>query len=188
MPLTTVEGHPPGTAPHHPRGMQPPTGHASQRNSAGHPHPHTRANSTWVAHPDSPPRGRAAGGGTAPEVRRPSQRRKAPPPRGTHSRPPPKRAMTAHKSARCGAGAGSPCPHQPHQGKTGRGMLAARPKKRAAGGGTAPDTRRPSQRWEATSLGRPPTTPAARITSQGVQAKGTVLDPHTRTPAPTARG
>ena len=34
----------------------------------------------------------------------------------------------------------------------------------------------------------PPTTPAARSPHQGMQAKGTVFGPHTRTPTPTARG
>ena len=74
----------PGTASHHPRGMQPPAGHASQRDSARPPHPYTRAHSTWVADSDSPPRGRAARGGRAPELRRFSQPRTAPPP-GTPS-------------------------------------------------------------------------------------------------------
>ena len=78
---------PPGMAPHHPRGTQPPTVHASKGDSAGPPHPHTRAHSTWVADPDSPLRGRAPGGGTAAEFRRPSQQRKAPP-SGTPSRHP----------------------------------------------------------------------------------------------------
>ena len=64
--------------------------------------------------------------------------------------PPPQRAMPARKGARCGAGAGSPRPPRPHPGHTGRGTPAARPSRRAAGGGTAPDTRRPSQRWQAT--------------------------------------
>ena len=41
----------------------------------------------WVGDPDSPPRGRAVGGGRAPEFRRPSQRQKAPPP-GAPSRHP----------------------------------------------------------------------------------------------------
>ena len=36
-----MDGHPPGTAPHHPRGMHPPTGHASQEDSAGPPRPRT---------------------------------------------------------------------------------------------------------------------------------------------------
>ena len=54
-----------GTAPHHPRGAQP---------------PHARAHSTWVADPNSPPSGRAVGGGGAPDPRGPSQQWKAPPP------------------------------------------------------------------------------------------------------------
>ena len=43
------------------------------------PHPHTRAHGMWVTDPNSTPRGRAVGGGGAPDHRRPSQRRKAPP-------------------------------------------------------------------------------------------------------------
>ena len=78
--LATVGGHPsPGTGPHQPRGTQPPTGHARQGDSAGPPSPHSRADSTWVTDPDSPPGGRAVGEGRAPEFRRPSHWRKAPP-------------------------------------------------------------------------------------------------------------
>ena len=74
--------------------------------------------------------------------------------------PPPQQATRARKGARCGAGAGSPRPHRPHPGHTGRGTLAARSRGRAAGGGTAPDTRRPSQRWQANPPGDgPPPTP-----------------------------
>ena len=76
--------------------------------------------------------------------------------------PPPQRAKPARKGARCGAGAGSPRPHGRHP-HTGRGTPAAHPRGRAAGGGTAPDPRRPSQRWQATTPGDgPPTIPAAR--------------------------
>ena len=64
---------PPGTAPHNPRGTQPPQGMQAKGDSVGPPHPHTRAHSTWVADPNSPPSGRAVGGGTAPDLRRPSQ-------------------------------------------------------------------------------------------------------------------
>ena len=78
---------PPGTAPLQPPRHAAPTGHASQGDSVGPPHPHTRAHSTWVADPNSPPSGRAVGGGTAPDVRRPSQWWKAPPP-GTPFRHP----------------------------------------------------------------------------------------------------
>ena len=77
--------------------------------------------------------------------------------------PPPQRATPARKGARCGTGAGSPRPHRPHPEHTGRGTPAARPRGRAVGGGTAPDTRRPSQQWQATPpRGRPPTIHAAR--------------------------
>ena len=102
--------------------------------------------------------------------------------------PPPQRATPARKGARCGAGAGSPRPHRPHPGHTGRGTLAARSRGWAAGGGTAPDTRRPSQRWQATPPGTAPYQPSGMQPPQGVQAKGTVLGSHTHTPAPTARG
>ena len=73
--------------------------------------------------------------------------------------PPPQRAAPARKGARFGVGAGSLRPHRRHPGHAGRGTPAARPRGRTAGGGTAPDTRRPSQQWQATPPGdgSPPT-------------------------------
>ena len=71
---------PPGDGPPPPQRHAAPTGHAGQGDSVGPRHPHTRAHSTWVADTNSPPSGRAAGGGGAPDLRRPSQRWKAPPP------------------------------------------------------------------------------------------------------------
>ena len=68
---------PPGGGPPLPPRHAAPTGHASQGDSAGPPHPHTRAHSTWRADPDSPPGGRALGGGGAPDLRCPSRRQKA---------------------------------------------------------------------------------------------------------------
>ena len=126
-------------------------------------------------------RGRAAGGGTAPDTRRLSQRWKAPPP-GDALPPPPQRATPARKGARWGAGAGFTRPHRPHPGHTGRGTLAVRSRGRAAGGGTAPDTRRPSQRWKAPP---PPGTPFRHPHSEQrrparVHAVGPVLSPHAR--------
>ena len=319
---------PPGDGPPPPPRHAAPTGHAGQGDSVGPPHPHTRAHSTWVADPDSPPSGRAVGGGTAPDLRRPSQWWKAPPgppgtpfrhphseqrrparahavgpvlgphtrtdrtgdtrvaepwlpapedgrpgegqrltPDGPHNggRPPPpgtaphhprgtqpprgmqakgtvlgphthtpvptargwrtptarpvggrsgegqrltsdaphnggrhppgdalpptpQRATPARKGARCGAGAGSPHPHRPHPEHTGRATLAAGSRGQAAGGGTAPDTRRPSQRWQATPPGTAPHHPCGTQPPQGMHAKETVLGPHTHTPVPTARG
>ena len=95
--------------------------------------------------------------------------------------PPPQRATPARKGARCGAGAGSTRPHQPRPGHAGRGTLAARSRGRAAGGGTAPDTRRPSQRWKAP----PPGTPFRHPHSEQRQparahAVGPMLGPHAR--------
>ena len=99
--------------------------------------------------------------------------------------PPPQRATPARKGARCEAGAGSPRPHRPHPGHTGRGTLAARSRGRAAGGGTAPDTRRPSQRWQTTPpRGRPPTTPAARSPHRACTPRGQCWAPTPTHPRP----
>ena len=101
--------------------------------------------------------------------------------------PPPQRATPACKGARCGAAAGSPSPHRPHPGHTGRGTLAACPRGRAAGGGTAPDTRRPSQRWQATPPGDGPPPAPRHAAPTGHAAKGTVMGLNTHTPSPAAR-
>ena len=173
---------PPGTAPNHPRGTQLPQGMQAKGTVLG-PHTHTPApEGTWVADPNSPPSGQAVGGGTAPDLRRPSQWWKTPPP-GDALPPPPQRATPARKGARCGAGAGSPRPHRPHPGHTGRGTLAARSRGRAVGGGTAPDTRRPSQRWGAIPPGDGPPPPPRHAAPTGHAGQGDSVGPphpHTR--------
>ena len=108
------------------------------------------------------------------------------PPPGDALPPPPQRAAPACKGARCGAGAGSQRPHRLHPGHTGRGSPTAQPRGRAAGGEIAPDTRCPSQRWQATPPGTGPYHPRGTQPPQGLQAKGTMLGPHTRNPGPTA--
>ena len=98
--------------------------------------------------------------------------------------PPPQRATPARKGARCGAGAGSPRPHRPHPGHTGRGTLAARSRGRAAGGGTAPDTRCPSQQWQATPPGDGSPPPPRHAAPTGHAGQGDSVGPphpHTRT-------
>ena len=93
------------------------------------------------------------------------------------------RATPARKGARCGAGAGSPRPHRPHPGHTGRGPLAARSRGRAAGGGTAPDTRLPSQRWQATPPGDGHPPPPWHAAPTGHAGQGDSVGPphpHTR--------
>ena len=78
---------PPETAPHRPRGTQPPQGMQAKGTVLG-PHTHTPAPTAggWRT-PNSLLSGRAVGGGTAPDTRRPSQWWKAPPP-GTPFRHP----------------------------------------------------------------------------------------------------
>ena len=95
--------------------------------------------------------------------------------------PPQQRATPAPRGARCGAGAGSTRPHRPHPGHTGRGTLAARSGGRAAGGGTAPDTRRPSQWWKAPPPGTPFRHPHSEQRRPArAHAVGPVLGPHAR--------
>ena len=178
-----MESTPPGDAlPPPPQRATPARKGARCGAGAGSPRPHRpHPGHTGRGTRAARSRGRAAGGGTAPDTRRPSQRWKAPPP-GDALPPPPQRATPARKGARCGAGAGSPRPHRPHPGHTGRGTLAARSRGRAAGEGTAPDTRRPSQRWKAP----PPGTPFRHPHSEQRQparahAVGPVLGPHART-------
>ena len=105
------------------------------------------------------------------------------PPPGDVLPPPPQPATPARKGARCGAGAGSPRPHRPHPGHTGRGTPAARPRVRSAGGATAPDTRRPSQRWQATSPGDGFPAPPRHAAPTGHAGEGDSVGPphpHTR--------
>ena len=86
-----MAGHPPRERPPTtpPRRHAAPTGHAGQGDSVGRPHPHPRAHSMWVADPNSPPSGRAVGGGGAPDLKRPSQQQPQAKKRGTGTRPPP---------------------------------------------------------------------------------------------------
>ena len=111
-----------------------PTGHAGRGDSAGTPHPHTRAHSTWMTDPDSPASGRAVGVGGAPGLKRHSQQWQATTP-GDGPPPPPHTHTRAHSTWVAD-------PNGPPSG-------------RAVGGGGAPDLRRPSQRWKAPFPGTP---------------------------------
>ena len=136
---------PPGTAPHHPRGTQPPQGMQTKGTVLG-PHTHTPGPTApgWRTPTARPVDGQS---GEAQRLTSDAPHNGARHPPGDALPPPPQRATPARKGARCGAGAGSPRPHRPHWGHTGPGTPAARSRGRAAGGGTAPDTRHPSQRW-----------------------------------------
>ena len=145
---------PPGTAPHHSRGTQPPQGMQAKGTVLG-PHTHTLAPTAlgWRT-PTARPVGGQFGVGERLTSDAPHNGGRHPP--GNALPPPPQRATPARKGARCGDGAGSPRPHRPQPGHTSRGTPAARPRGRAAGGGTAPDTKRPSQRWQAYPPGDSP--------------------------------
>ena len=173
---------PPGTALHHPRGTQPPQGMQAKGTVLG-PHTHTPAPTAcgWRT-----PTARRVGGQSGEGQRLTSDAlhngRRHPP--GDALPPPPQRATPARKGARCGAGAGSPRPHRPHPGHTGRGTLAARSSGRAAGGGTAPDTRPPSQRWQASPPGDSPPPPPRNAAPTGHAGQGnSVGPPHQHTVA-----
>ena len=162
--------------------------HDTHRTDTKHTaHTHTRAQSTRPASPGSPPRGRAAGGGGAPDPRRPTQRRTATPP-GTPYRHP---HGAQRQPARAHAVGPVQSPHArtdrtrdtrvaepwlpaPEDGRPGEGQRLT-PDATHNGGGPPPPGRAPHQ-------------PRGTQPTQGMQAKGTVLGPHTHTPAPTARG
>ena len=179
----TPSGDGPPPAPRHAA----PTGHARQGDSVGPPHPHARDHSMLVADPNSPPSGRAVGGGGAPDLKRPSQRWKAPPPgmplRHPHSeqsRPARAHAVGpvlgphARTDRTRDTRVAEPRLPAPEDGQPGEGQRlmtdAAHNGGRPPAPGTAPHRPRGTQ---------PP---------QGMQAKGTVMGPHTHTPAPTACG
>ena len=96
----------------------------------------------------------------------------------------------ARKSARCGTDARSPRPHQPRPGTTDRAAEPWLPARRDGrpGEGQRLTADTPHNGGRPASPGRPPTNPAARSPSEGMQTKWTVLGPHTRTAGPTARG
>ena len=177
-----MAGHPPpGDGPPPPPQHAAPTGHADKGNSVAPPHPHTRAHSTLVADPNSPPSGRAVGGGTAPDLRRPSQRWKAPPPetpiRHPHSEQ--RRPARAHAvgpvlgpHARIDrtrdTRVAEPWLPAPEDGRPMEGQRLTQSSPR--NGGRPPP-------W-----GRPPTTPAARSPHRACRPRGQCWAP---TPTPT---
>ena len=173
---------PPGTAPHHPRGTQPPQGMQTKGTVLG-PHTHTAAPTAreWRTPTARPVDGQSGEGQRLTSDAPHTVVERTPP--GDALPPSPQRATPVRKGARCGAGAGSPRPHRPHPGQTGRGTPAARSRGRAVGGGTAPDTRRPSQRWQATPprSGPPPLPGHAAPTGHAGQGDSVgPPHPHTR--------
>ena len=179
---------PPGDGPPPPLRHAAPTGHAGRGDSVGPPHPHTRAHSQHVGGgPQQPAQWAGSRGRDGAWPQTPLTMVEGTPP-GDAPPPPPQRATPAHKGARCGAGAGSTRPHQPHPGHTGRGTQAARSRGRAAGGGQRLTPGAPHNSGRPPPPGTAPHHPRGTQPPQGMHPKGTVLGPHTHTPAPTARG
>ena len=155
--------------------------------SAWPPHPHTRAHGMWVTDPNSTPRGRAVGGGGAPNHRRPSQRWKAPPP-GTPFRHPHSEQRGPARAHGVGPGLG---PHA-RTDRT-RDTRVADPRLPAPEDGRLGEGQRltpdaPRNVGRQPPLGTVHHHPGGTQPPRGKQAKGTLLGPHTHTPAPTARG
>ena len=178
---------PPGTAPHHPRGTQPPQGMQAKGTVLG-PHTHTSAPTArgWRT-----PTARPVGGQSREGERLTSD---APDNGGRH---PPGGALSATPTAsnagwqgrtlwgRCGV----PTPAQTAPGTHGSGNLG-RPPQRTGGWGRDSAGHQTPLKMVAghPPRGTAPHPPRSTQPPQGMQAKGTVMGPHTHRPAPTARG
>ena len=178
---------PPGTALNLPRGTQPPQGMQAKGDGVGLPHPHTRAHSTWVADPNGPPSGRAVGGGRAPDLRRPSQRWKAPP-SGTPLRHPHSEQRRPTRAHAVGLLLGPhACTDRIRDTQVAEPRVPA-PEDRRPGEGQRLTADAPHNSGRPTPPGTAPHHPSGTQPPQGIQAKGTVFGPHIHTPAPTACG
>ena len=177
--------HTASTTPHRDTGEGSTRGTREERHHA--PRHARHRHHTHPTSPSSTPSGRAVGGGTAPDLRCPSQWWKAPPP-GTPFRHP---HSEQRRSARAHAVGPVLGPHARADGT--RDTRVAEPRL------PAPEDGRPGEGQRLTpgaphNGGRPPPPgtaphhPRGTQPPQGMQAKGTVLGPHTHTPAPTARG
>ena len=177
---------PPGTAPHQPRGTQPPQGMQAKGTVLG---PHTRTPAPtargWRT-PTASSEGGQSGEGEHLTSDAPYNGKRQPP-RGRPSATP-TASKPARKGASCGAVAGSPRPRRPHPEHTGRETPAVRPRGEAAGGGAAPDTRRPSQRWQASPPGDGPPPPPRHAAPTGHASQGDSAGPPHLHIRATARG
>ena len=179
---------PPGTAPHQPRGTQPPQGMQATGTVLG---PHTRTPAPTARRwrvPTARPEGKQSGEGERLTSDAPHNGARHPPP-GTPIRQPHNEQRRPARAHAVGSVLG------PHA-RTNR----TRDTRAAAARLPAPENWRPGEGQGLTpdaphNGGRPPPPgtaphhPCGTQPPQGAQAKGTVLlDSHTRTPAPTARG
>ena len=178
---------PPWRAPHHPRGTQPPQGMQAKETVLG-PHTHTPAPTArgWRT-PTARPVGGQSGEGQGVTSNAPHNGGKHPPP-GTPFRHPHSEQRRPARAHAVGPVLGShartdrsrdtwpaePWQPAPEDGRPGVGQRLT-PDAPHNGGRPPPPGTAPHQ-------------PRGTQPPQGVQANGTVLGPHTHTPAPTARG
>ena len=177
------QANPPGDGPSPPPRHAAPTGHAGQGDSVGLPHPHTRAHSTWVADPDSPPQWAGSRGRDGAWPQTPLTMMEGTPP-GDALPPPPQRATPARKDARCGAGAGSPRPHRPHPGHGVAEPLLPTPEGGRPGGGQRMAPGAPHNGGRPPPRGQPPTTPAASSPHRACRPEGQCWAPTPTHPRP----
>ena len=102
--------------------------------------------------------------------------------------PLPRRATPARKGARCGAGAGSPRPTDRTRDTRDAEPWQPAPEVWRLGEGQRLTPDAPHNRGRPPPPGKAPHHPRGTQPPQGMQAKGTMLGPHTHTPAPTAHG
>ena len=169
---------PPGTAPHHPHGTQPPQGMQAKGTVMGpHTHTPTPAARGWRT-PTARPVGRQSGEGErltsdAPHNggRHPFRGRPSATPTASNAR---LQGRTLWGRCRVPTRVAEPRLPAPEDGRPGEGQRLT-PHAPHNGGRSPPP-------------GTAPHHPRGMQPPQGMQAKGTVLGPHTHTPAPTARG
>ena len=164
------------------------THHDTHRTDTTHTaHTHKRAHRTWSASPGSPPRGRAAGGGGEPDPKRPSQRRTANPP-GTPYRHPHSEQRRPTRAQAVGPVLGSHARTDRTEDTRAAEPLLPAPEDWRPGEGQRLTPDAPHNGGRQPPPGPAPHHPCGTQPTQGIQAKGTVLGPHTHTPAPTAHG
>ena len=178
---------PPRDGPPPPPRHAAPTGHAGQGDSAGPPQPHPPAHSTWVADPNSPPRRWAVGGGGTPDLRRPSQRWKAPPPETFFHHP----HSEQRRPARAHAVEPVLGPHARTDCTRNTRVAESRPPppedaRSAEGQRLTPDA--PHNGGRPPPRGQAPTTPAARSPHRACRPRGQCWAPKPTRPRPQHLG
>ena len=178
---------PPGTASHHPRGTQAPQGMQAKRTVLG-PHSHTPAPTArgWWTPTACPAGGRSREGQRLNSDAAHNGGRYPPP--GTPSRHPHSEQRRPARAHAVGLVLG---PHaRTDRTRDTRGaepwLLAPEDGRPGEGQRLTPDA--PHNGGRPPPPGTAPRQPRGTQPPQGMQAKGTVLGPHTHTPAPTACG